>query len=164
MNMALYTESQMTPRRGTKASVDCDSSAHMLDAAVLAGLIVVPGAAGDSAKLPASDADIPKALGVVAYDQAAQPTSASYDFAAGEVAEVVYRGDVWVVCEDAIAAGAQVYLRHTANGAGKLQPGAVCAADDTTYTALLPNARALAASSGAGVIKLRVNFPYGAAA
>jgi hypothetical protein len=156
----------VTPYRGTKAGL-CTSLQLTLEAAQPAGVIVSQGSADDGAVVPASAGAVAAATGVVAYNPlqpAPSDDATTNDFPANSVAEVVRDGAIWVVCEDSIAAGAQVYCRHTANGAGKLQLGAVRSDEDTAHAALLPNCRAITTSTGAGVIKLRVNLPHGAAA
>ena len=156
----------VTPYRGTKAGL-CVGNHMTLEAAQPAGVIVSQGTADDGAVVPASAGAVAAAIGAVVYNPlqpAPSDDATTNDFPANSVGEVVSAGDVWVVCEDAISSGAQVYCRHTANGAGKLQLGAVRSDADTANAALLPNCRAISTSTGAGVIKLRLNLPHGAAA
>jgi len=151
----------VTPRRGTKASVMNVGSHYTLDAAMPAGVIVAPAAEGHCV-LPSTAALVAKALGVLAYDPVVEtPTSTSYDFNSGECGEVVDDGAIWVVAESGLAVGDQPYCRFAA-GAGGSQLGAVRADADTASAALLPNARVLAVTTG--LAKVRVNLPHGAAA
>ncbi len=153
----------VSPRRGTPASVDYDSATRVLEAAMPAGVIVSQGTADLGAVVPATAAAVVAAIGVVIYNAllpAPSDDATTNDFAANRAAEVMNEGQIWAVCEDAIAAGAQVYCRYTANGAGKLQLGAVRSDVDGGNAALLPNCRAQSTSTGAGVIKLRVNLPF----
>jgi len=154
----------VTPYRGEKAG-ECKGSSHyQFTAALPAGVVVCQGVADDAAVVPSSAALVAGAIGVTAYNPL-QPAPADVattnDFPALSVGEVVYEGTIWVICEDAIAAGARVYCRHTANGTGKLQLGAVRSDNDGggATVAYLPSCRAVSTSTGAGVVKLRVNLP-----
>jgi hypothetical protein len=158
----------VTPYRGTKAGI-CIGNHLVLEAAQPAGVIVSQGSADDGAIVPASAGAVAAAIGVVVYNPlqpAPSDDATTNDFSAGDVAEVVSEGTVWVVSETGIAAGAQVYCRHTANGAGKLQLGAVRHDNDGggATVALLPGCRAITTSTGTNPVKLRLNLPYGAAA
>ena len=158
----------VTPRRGTPASVEYDESSHVTEAALPAGVIVCQGTADNAVKVPASAANVAAAKGVVLYNAlmpAPSDDATTNDFAAGRAVSVMNEGVIWVICEDAIAAGAAVFCRHTANGAGKLQLGAVRSDNDGggATVASLPNCRAVTTTTGAGVVKLRVNLPYATA-
>jgi 2-keto-4-pentenoate hydratase len=156
----------VSPRRGTPASVDYDESSHVTEAAMPAGVLVCQGTADNQCKVPASAANVAAARGVVLYNAlmpAPGDDATTNDFAAARAVSVMNSGVVWVVCEDAIAAGAAVFCRHTANGGGKLQLGAVRSDADGATAASLPNCRAVSTSTGAGVVKLRVNLPYATA-
>lgn len=150
----------VTPRRGLKASVMNVGVAYTLDSAAPAGVVVVPAAEGH-ADLPASAADVAKAMGVLAYDLVTEAPDASTDFAADNPAEVVDDGIIWMVAETGLAVGDQPYCRY-GTGAGGSQLGAVRADADTATAALLPNSRVLAVTTG--LAKVRVNLPHGAAA
>lgn len=165
--MQTFSET-VTPYRGTKAGI-CVGNHYVLEAAQPAGVLVSQGTSVDGAVVPASANAVAAAIGAVVYNPlqpAPSDISTTNDFPANTVAEVVSEGAVWVVCEDSILAGAQVFCRHTANGAGKLQLGAVRSDNDGggATVALLPNCRAVSTSTGAGLIKLRINLPHGAAA
>jgi hypothetical protein len=164
--MQTFAES-VSPRRGTPASIDYDESMHVLEAAVPAGVLVCQGATADNAvKVPSTAALVAAAKGVVIYNAlmpAPGDDATTNDFAAARAVSIMLEGVIWVVCEDAIAAGAPVFCRYTANGAGKLQLGAVRSDADGGNAASLPNCRAVSTSTGAGVIKLRVNLPYATA-
>jgi 2-keto-4-pentenoate hydratase len=158
----------VTPRRGTPASVDYDESSHVTEAALPAGVLVCQGTADNAVKVPTSAAEVAACKGVVLYNAlmpAPGDDATTNDFAAARAVSVMNSGVIWAVCEDAIAAGAAVFCRHTANGGGKTQLGAVRSDNDGggATVASLPNCRAVSASTGAGVVKLRVNLPYATA-
>lgn len=159
--MQTYTESYQPVRAGVKASLNSRSISRRLTAACKAGIVVVPGATDVYAKAPAADGDRVKALGVLVYNSAAEPTSASFDFAADEMGEIVTEGEIWCICETAMADGAQPYVRFTA-GAGETA-GALRNDTDAGDAGLLPNARVVQTASGSGVCCIRINAPYGAA-
>jgi hypothetical protein len=155
----------VTPRRGTPADIDYDTDSVLLEAATPAGVVVSQGTAVDGAVVPASAAAVIAAIGVVIYNPlqpAPSDVATTNDFPAGTAAFVMTEGDIWMVCEDAINAGAQVYCRWAANGGGKTQLGAVRSDNDGggATVALLPNCRAKSTSAGAGVVKLRINLPF----
>ncbi|MFA4972202.1 MAG: hypothetical protein WC683_06285 [bacterium] len=150
----------MTPRRGTKASI-CVGFNHTLDDAAPAG-VVVTQAAANHVKLPTSAAEVLGAVGVLVYDPltpAPSDDDTTNDYSADTTVEVVDVGEMWVVCEEAMAVTESIYCRHTANGAGKLQLGAIRDDADGDTCTLLPAARVVYPSSGAGVCKIRLNLP-----
>ena len=153
-----------TPRRGAKASInDAVGDHYVLDSAAPAGVLVVPAAVGHC-DLPASAADVAKALGALVYDPVQEPaTVAGNDFDAAAAVEVCDSYQLWCVTEDTLTVGAQPYARHTANGAGKLQLGAFRSDADTDNAALVPNARVVAVY-GTTLAKIKFNLPHGAAA
>ncbi len=76
----------------------------------------------------------------------------------GETASLVRKGRVWVVVEEAVAVGDDVYFRHTAGGGGS-ELGAFRNDADTASCDQLTQANWLVGSSGAGVALLEVNIP-----
>jgi hypothetical protein len=155
----------VSPRRGTPASIDIDTDSRVAEASLPAGVFVSQGSAVNAAIVTASAAAVVAALGVVVYNPlqpAPSDSDATNDFKATDSMLVLQEGDIWVICEDAISAGAAVYCRHTANGAGKLQLGAVRSDNDGggATVAKLPGCRAISTSAGAGVVKVRVNLPF----
>lgn len=151
-----------TPRRGQIASITDPTQGYQLDADQPAGVFVVHGTGAQSCKVPSSAAEVLQALGVVVWSASELPPSdtTTNDYASGTVVPVLDHGDIWVVCEEAMAVTDAVYVRHTA-GAGE-QAGAVRTDADGTDATALPNVRVVLASSGAGVVKLRVNLPAAA--
>jgi hypothetical protein len=148
------------PRRGLKASVMNVGNHYTLDVASRAGVIVVPAAEGH-ATAPVAAGDLAEALGAVAYDLATVAPSATADFAAGDVAEVCDQGDMWLVAEAGLTVGAQPFCRFAASVNGTIL-GAVRVDADGATAGLLPNCRVLAVV--AGLAKVRINLPHGAAA
>jgi hypothetical protein len=73
---------------------------------------------------------------------------------------VMKRGQVYALLEGTCTKGGQVFVRHTANGAGKLQKGAV-RADADTATAVLCRGLSFAetkATNGDGLVLLNVHI------
>ena len=149
----------VTPRRGLKGSVTQPGDGYVLDTASRAGVVVVPAAEGHC-DLPASAADVAKAIGVLAYDPVAEVTGSTNDFDADAAVEVVDAGTIWCVDEAGLSVGDQPYARY-ASGTGTVI-GALYDGADTATCALLPNSRVVAVTTG--LAKIKVNLPYGAAA
>lgn len=152
-----------TPRRGEIASLTDPTVGYLTDADMPAGVFVVHGTGVQSCKVPASAAEVLKALGVAVWNASELPPTdtTTNDYASGTVIPVLDHGDIWVVCEEAMAVTDDVYVRHTA-GVGE-QAGAVRNDADGTDCTLLHGVRVVEAASAAGVVKLRVNLPNTAA-
>lgn len=96
-----------------------------------------------------------KLAGVVVNTFAHNPGDASKALTAGtvieagEMANVLTDGAVWVVCEEAMAVTDPVYARHTAGTGTTI--GAVRNDIDTASCILVKGARVLVPSTGAGV-------------
>lgn len=151
----------ITPRRGTKSSI-CTGFHAELDTAAPAGVVVTQGSSAGHVDLPTTSAQVLGAVGVLVYDPltpAPSDDDTTNDFAAARAVEVVDQGEVWTVCEEAMALTDTVYARHTANGVGKTQLGAVRNDTDSANCEVLPAARVVYPSTGAGVVKLRLNLP-----
>jgi hypothetical protein len=139
---------------------------YVTAAAQPAGVFVTDdGSEKPGCKVPASAANVAQAIGVVQYKATELPPADTTvnDYAADTVVPVQNDGDIWVVCEEAMALTDDVYVRWV-TGTGT-QLGAVRNDADTSGTdraALLPNARVVKASTGAGVVLLRINLPAAA--
>lgn len=73
---------------------------------------------------------------------------------------IMRRGQIYALLEGTCTKGGQVFVRHTPNGAGKLQKGAV-RTDVDTNTAVLCRGLSFAetkASNGDGLVKLNVHI------
>jgi hypothetical protein len=156
--MQSFAESD-SPKAGQKANLLGRSVGLVLDANTKAGVVVVPGAAHGTCKVPATAGDAAKAIGVTVYDPLTPAYSSTYDYESARVCEVLKEGEIWCVCEEAMAEGSKPYVRHTANGAGKLYPGVLRSDADTANAELLPNAQVVYPSTGAGVVKIAINLP-----
>jgi hypothetical protein len=150
---------ETTPRRGQIASITDPTLSYMTAAAQPAGVFVCEGSTAQTCKVPTSAAEVLQALGVAAWSASELPPSdaTTNDYPADTVIPVLAQGDIWVVCEEAMAVTDDVYVRRGAGGTY----GAVRNDADSTAT-LLPNVRVVTASSGAGVVKLRLNLPAAA--
>lgn len=100
-----------------------------------------------------------KIVGIVAHEHL---EATSGDGSAGvpvsKAASVLRKGRIAVVMEDTIAIGGAVYVRHTANGAGKLQLGAFAPTADSGNCRQVLAARVVQGCTGAGVAVLDVDF------
>lgn len=105
------------------------------------GAMVAQGAGSDGAVLMASAASVP--VGVVLhshqYSKGTYGELGSTGLKPKTCLNILNKGKAWVTVENAVSVNAPAYVRHTANGAGKLQPGAFRADADgvaqvSTYT------------------------------
>lgn len=114
-----------------------------------AGCFVVHKAEG-TADLPASATE--KLAGVVVNSFARNPDDLSGTAAiqAGDTMNVLEEGAIWVSCEEALAVGADVYVRY-ASGAGGSVLGLVRSDGDTSSARRATGARVLVPSTGAGL-------------
>lgn len=160
--MQLYA-TETTPRRGEIARIGKATLGYKLEADLPAGVFVCNGTYDYTCKVPASAANVLQSLGVVAWIASELPPAdtTTNDLPANAVVPVLPDGDIWVVCEEAMALNEDVYVRFAA-GAGGTQLGAVRDDADTASCQLLPNARVVGASTGAGVCKIRINLPAAA--
>lgn len=153
---------ETTPRRGQIASVGDSTLGYMTAAALPAGVFVCNGSTAQTCKVPTSAAEVLQAIGVAVWSASELPptNTTTNDYDASTVIPVLAEGEIWVVCEEAMAVTEDVYVRHT-TGSGT-QLGAVRDDADTATCTLLPNVRVVTASTGAGVCKLRINLPAAA--
>ena len=124
------------------------------------GLLCVPGTADEEAALPASAADVARAIGVNQYLTHKAEDASGNEFAALDVMSILQGGVIAVAVEDAVASGDQPYARHTAPGAE--QVGSFRSDDDGGNAAPVPNCRYVSSTTGAGVAWLSVNLPHAA--
>lgn len=98
-------------------------------------------------------------LGVLVHTHAQQdPTLADpLGVALLETASVLRRGRIWVVVEEAITVGDDVYFRHTAGTGTEI--GAFRNDADTASCDQITNAQWLIGSAAAGVALLELNIP-----
>jgi hypothetical protein len=148
--------------------VDSTDSNDVISGKAAASSTFVPGtfivldetstATGDSdvaVRLVAATGDVTSAylgLGFVVQQTFGgdNSTSASANYSGPCVLPVMRSGRMWVVTEEAVAVGDDVYIRFAA-GAGGTQLGAVRSSADTASAALLPNAVFLTKAGAAGL-------------
>jgi hypothetical protein len=114
------------------------------------GLIALPAAAADIT-------DLKKAIGVVLAKQDME-SSASGDpqYPVKSAVPVMKKGRVWVNTESAVTAGSSdVHVRYVA-GSGSV--GAFRGAAVASETAILPDAKWLSTTTGAGLALLEINL------
>lgn len=134
---------------------DILSRANEESANVPFGLAVVLGTDGfNQFKLPSATGET--VLGVLAHRHNRDDVEAD-GLNEGEVGDVLKRGRIWVVTEEAVAPDADVYFRHTAPGAE--QVGAFRTDADTANADQITSARWVAATSGAGIAQLDISLP-----
>lgn len=117
------------------------------------GRLAVVGASEGVSAHPSAASQ--KALGVVAHSHATVSKEDGLDagYAAKETANVLRKGYVWVVIEETVAIGDDVYFRHTASG-GNTKLGAFRNDADTATCDQLTNARWVKGGSAAEGIAL----------
>lgn len=153
----------VTPRRGMSRTSHSGCYSAVLAADAPAGVFVCDDGSGKpGCKVPATAANVLQASGVLQYMATELPPTdtTANDYAADTVVPIQNDGDIWVVCEEAMAVTDDVYVRR-ATGTGT-QLGAVRTDADTATATLLPNVRVVKASTGAGVVLLRLNLPAAA--
>ena len=133
-----------------------ETSVNKTAAAIPFG-VAVKESAEQSCILPAAAAD--KLLGVVCHEHLeATSSTGSAGVPVNKAASILRKGRIHVVVENAINRGADVYVRHTANGSGKLQCGAFRADADSGNCRRVMGARVITGTSGAGVALVEVDF------
>ncbi len=128
-------------------------------AAVLFGSYACLDSAVGSIKAPAAAVDITaigKQVGVVlAKQDMVSSASGSAQYPAKSAVPVMKKGRVWVTVEDAITVGTStVNVRYAGTG----NKGAFAGAAVSSETAVLPGARWLSNTTGAGVALLEINL------
>ena len=119
-----------------------------------------PAVAGTDAEtqfaLPSTTGEF--VLGVTVHHHAQQDLSSSGDgIVQDEDAELLRSGTVWVVVEETVVAGDDVFFRHTTSG--PLVPGGWRNDADTATADQLPNAVYLTGASADGLAKIQFNLP-----
>lgn len=141
---------------------ECVSKVVGGSANIPAGRFVVRGTDTDAeAVLPSATTDITggKALGFALWTPThINPTGATNtertSYIPDEEMPVVRKGVLWLRCEDNFTAGSKVFVRFTANGAGKLV-GQIRSDADTDKAVALPNARFESSGSADGLAMVR---------
>lgn len=146
---------------------DVASAAYEAKAAGSApfGVGMVVGSSDAQCALPSGANDV--FLGVAAHRFIAPGTVGSNAFTGEQgiedtqTVDALRKGRIWVVVEDAVDPGDSVFVRHTANGAGKLQLGAFRGADNDGGKAIDVSAFCAwrSTTTGAGLAVLEVNAP-----
>ena len=136
------------------------------------GLAMCQASGGDDrCRLPASSSDVAKLRGVARSDVSRDPNfppggTPGYTYQIGDSVDLVYRGQVWVTVEDAVAPDDPAYVRHTSDGASNTQLGSWRGDADTgpspgyvDRAALVTGARYLTTASAGGLALLDLNLP-----
>lgn len=105
------------------------------------------------------DTNTDKIVGVGVYQPFRSTATDGSELVEDRMENYLDRGVIWVICEEAINPEDPVYVRHTANGAGKLQLGAVRNDADTANCVLLEGAKFAEKTTGAGLAKVKLNLP-----
>lgn len=126
-------------------------------AGVYAGKAVVMGTDPEKqCKMP-STAITATLLGFVALVTGKAIKASGYSFDRYDEVPILRKGRIWLLSEDAIAAGVKPYIRHTANG-GSL-PGNIRSDADTAKADQIEGVITLSATTGAGLVLCEVNLP-----
>jgi len=119
------------------------------------GLAVIPGTDGfEQFLLPSATGQV--CLGVLAHAHNREDPEAD-GLNEGEVGDVLKRGRIWVVTEEAVDVDSDVYFRHTVNTTEQI--GAFRTDADTDKADQITNARWVAATSAAGIAQLDISLP-----
>ncbi len=118
------------------ATVDSMVNAEA-SASIPIGTVVKQGTSDNDAKLPSAVSSV--LVGIVTHSHEypvvfggfTQGLSLTAGLAPKCGMNVMRKGRCWAVVEVAVTKGARAFVRHTANGAGKLQPGALLLDDDS---------------------------------
>lgn len=81
----------------------------------------------------------------------------------GVMMNILRKGRIWVVVEEIVAKDEPCYVRYTASG-GNTTIGAFRNDDDTSKAKLVPGARFIAATTGAGLALVEIDMPANFAA
>jgi hypothetical protein len=125
-----------------------------------AGVFVRKGAA-QALTVPANAGDVLRAVGVTIYTPAKMQNVNGIEFIQGDQIPVLSVGAIYCVSETAMVCGAAVFVRHQANGAGKLQLGAVRSDSDGGTATLKLGAEVLYDSTGTDPAVIQINLPCG---
>jgi hypothetical protein len=109
-------------------------------------------------KKPSVAADITgsRAIGFV---KASQSVVTDTGYETGMAVAVVKKGNIWVIAEEAVSPGDTVHVRHTANGTGKTEIGAVRNDTDSSTCSALAYAEVLDYDSTTGLAMIAINRP-----
>jgi hypothetical protein len=120
--------------------------------------VVVDPDNNKNCKKPSVAADITgsRAIGFV---KASQSVVTDTGYSTGMAVAVVKKGNIWVIAEEAVVPGDTVYVRHTANGTGKTEIGAVRNDTDSSTCSALAGAEVLDYDSTTGLAMIAINRP-----
>ncbi len=151
---------------GIPGELSCPHQDAVLDSkinalAMPAGIFVAYDAADDAVKIPALAAQVTTTgCGFVKKDVATERQQGqTVDYPAKAGVTVMRRGRMFVTTEDLSTYGGQVFVRITANGAGKLQLGAVRSDGDGGNAIALPGCRFIRTLAATGLTELEYFGP-----
>lgn len=122
------------------------------------GRAVIRGSADGEVEHPSGTAGT--FMGVVRRDEDIDPADLTTgDLPAGHDAQIVTRGVMWVIAEDAVTEGAAVYYRHNAPGALPEALGRFRSDVDAGDATLIPGARWASSATAGNPAKLELNIP-----
>jgi hypothetical protein len=161
MSQLAYNQDPAIGREGLIADNSFrDVLSRVAETDLPAGRVVTKGTDEKEAKLPAAAADITgkDVLGITVFDASREPHTATDEYEATDVIPVLRRGRIWMVAEDAVTEGDDVYVRHVAAGAEEL--GRVRSDADGTDAAILPGSTFRTSTSGADqLVVVEINLP-----
>lgn len=132
----------------------CDIITSFAEGVCTNGLLAVAGTASHQSAHPTAAPTAETVRGIVHLDASREEAA----YADGEQMGVVRKGPVWVPYEpDTVPTpDTQAYVRHTANGAGKLILG-MLRADADTGAAVVPNIYFRRVDTSAGLVEVELN-------
>ena len=121
------------------------------------GIAVTYGTAEKEVAAPSSGSDVIIGVVVRNMDKNTSHLSGTNQVEDGALHPVICEGMVYVEVEDAVTAGGQVFVRHTAAGAEVL--GAFRSDADTSDAAALAGARYITSADAGELAVLQLNLP-----
>lgn len=142
-----------------------DSQVRMAAVAINNGLLCVQGSRDETCKLPTASTDITNAklpLGISRDSVSRDPNfpsggTANTTYQTGDSVELVYRGQIAVTVEEAVAPGDAVYVRYATGSFA--QKGAFRASADSSSAALLAGAVYRTTAAIGGIAIVDINLP-----
>jgi hypothetical protein len=134
--MATFIELLETPTAGKAGHVAASSAAEtrlvrIADANINPGLFVCEGATpGSTMKAPTTAAEAKASLGCLIDPEFLNDVNAAAAYLAGNQATILQSGYIWAECEETVAIGDQVYVRHTSDGSSNTVLGKVRKSND----------------------------------
>lgn len=131
-----------------------------VEANINAGLGVVDGATagiGGTCKAPSSALEAKRLLGILVDPEFKHDINAAADYLTNDQATILEEGYIWVNAEATVAAGDDVYVRHTSDGGSNTTPGTFRGDNDTPGSGIVitPTSSPVQTTTGGYLVRLR---------